>query len=363
MKNSAGVPNAMIQSLWNDEKTGSGALLPRLFLRLLSYPYSGAVSLRNTFYDRQIIRQKRLPCPVISVGNITVGGTGKTPTVIVVAALLKQGGYHPAILSRGYGGKSKAPVNVVSDGKNLLMGWEEAGDEPILIAKSLPGIPVLTGAARALTGNEAVQRFGADILILDDAFQHRQLFRDIDVVLLDKTRPFANGFLLPRGPLRENPSALHRADIALRTGAAEKLEPLPESITFPSFRGVHKPTGIVSGKTGEIASPETLRGKKIIAFSGIGHPEAFRQGLIALGAQVVSCRDFPDHHRYNEQDIAMLRRLTVESGASLLVATEKDGVRLASFPDFSAEVSFLRISMEITPLAPFEERLAFLLHR
>jgi tetraacyldisaccharide 4'-kinase len=353
----------MIQSLWNDEKTGSWALLPRLFLRLLSYPYSGAVSLRNTFYDRQIIRQKRLPCPVISVGNITVGGTGKTPAVIVVATLLKQGGYHPAILSRGYGGKSKAPVNVVSDGENLLTGWEEAGDEPILIAKSLPGIPVLTGAARFLTGNEAVQRFGADILILDDAFQHRQLFRDIDLVLLDKTHPFANGFLLPRGPLRENPSALRRADIILRTGAAEKIEPLPGNTGLPSFRGVHQPTGLVSGKTGEIAPPETLRGKKIIAFSGIGHPAAFRQGLAALGAQVVSYRDFPDHHPYQASDIDELRRLASRSGASQLLTTEKDGVRLASFPDFLADVSLLRISMEITPLAPFEKLLASLPHR
>ncbi len=353
----------MIQSLWNDEKTGSGALLPRLFLRLLSYPYSGAVSLRNTFYDRQIIRQKRLPCPVISVGNITVGGTGKTPAVIVVATLLKQGGYHPAILSRGYGGKSKDPVNVVSDGENLLTGWEEAGDEPILIAKSLPGIPVLTGAARFLTGNEAVQRFGADILILDDAFQHRQLFRDIDLVLLDKTHPFANGFLLPRGPLRENPSALHRADIILRTGAAEKIEPLTGYAGLPSFRGVHQPTGLVSGKTGEIAPPETLRGGKIIAFSGIGHPEAFRQGLTALGAQGVSYRDFPDHHPYQASDIDELRRLASRSGASQLLTTEKDGVRLASFPDFLADVSLLRISMEITPLAPFEKLLASLPHR
>jgi tetraacyldisaccharide 4'-kinase len=350
----------MIQALWDSDQAGNGTLLPRAFLRMASIPYSGAVYLRNILYNKHVIRQRRLPCPVISVGNMTVGGTGKTPTAIMIARILQQNGYHPAILSRGYGGRSRAPVNVVSDGKNILMGWKEAGDEPILMAKSLPGIPVLTGSSRFLTGSAALERFGSDILILDDAFQHRQLFRDIDLVLLDRMRPFANGFLLPRGPLREGQSALSRADIVLRTGVAEKTEPFSGSAEIPSFLGVHKPLGIVSGKTGEIVPPETLRGEKIIAFSGIGSPESFRQGLAALGAEVVSYRDFPDHHRYSDSDITGLRRLAVENGASLLITTEKDGVRLADFPAFSAETALLRISMEITPLAPFKELLSSL---
>jgi len=345
------------QHLWNDDEAKTGDILPRALLRMLSFPYGGAVWLRNTLYDRHISRQKRLPCPVISVGNLTVGGTGKTPAVIWIADLLKQHGYRPAVLSRGYGGKSGSPVNVVSDGKTVLMGWKEAGDEPVLMANSLPGIPVLTGAERFLTGSAAVEKFGADILLLDDAFQHRQLFRDLDLVLLDSARPFGNGFLLPRGPLREEPHALLRADMLLRTGVAEKGEPLPVDLEHPSFRGIHKPTGIVSGKKGNIDPPETLRGQKIMAFSGIGSPEAFRRGLAALGAAVVSYRDFPDHHPYSDSDIAALRRLAAQSGASLLVTTEKDGVRLADFPAFLAEISLLRISMEITPLLPFTELL------
>jgi len=347
----------MIQRLWNDDESRKGEVLLRGFLRMLSLPYCGVVSLRNLLYDRHVIEQKRLSCPVVSVGNITVGGTGKTPTVITIANLLKEQGYRPAVLSRGYGGHARGPVNVVSDGKHVLMGWQEAGDEPVLMANSLPGVPVLVGAKRFLTGKAAVEQFGADILLLDDAFQHRQLFRDLDLVLLDWAHPLGNGFLLPRGPLREASSALLRAHLLLRTGVAEKCEPLPVNIELPSFRGVHKPTGIVSEKTGKIAPLESLRGQKVMAFSGIGSPEGFRQSLAALGAEVAAYRDFPDHHPYSVSDIAALRRLAAQSRASLLITTEKDGVRLADFPDFLAETSLLRISMEIKPLKPFTELL------
>lgn len=349
--------NKMMQRAWNDNTPQKGISILRPLLWILSFPYGGAVFLRNAAYNRRLITQKKLSCPAISIGNLTVGGTGKTPTVILIAALMKRHGYNPAVLSRGYGGNAKSPVTVVSDGRNILMNWKDAGDEPVLLAKSLPGIPVLTGTDRFLTGTAAVERFGANILILDDAFQHRRLFRDTDIVLLDAGRPFGNGFLLPRGALREKPSALGRADMLLRTGVAEKTEPLPGDIPLPSFRGVHKPTGIVSGKTGQIEPPEALRGQKVIAFSGIGSPEAFRRGLAALGADVVSFRDFPDHHPYSDSDIDEIQRLAAKSGASRLITTEKDGVRLADFPDFLAEVSLLRISMEITPLAPFTELL------
>ena len=345
----------MIQRVWNDDAPQKEIPILRPLLWILSFPYDGAILLRNAAYNQHLITQKKLSCPVISIGNITVGGTGKTPTVIMIADLMKKQGYRPAVLSRGYGGNTKSPVNIVSDGQNILMKWKDAGDEPALLAKSLPGIPVLTGTDRFLTGTAAVERFGANILILDDAFQHRRLFRDTDIVLLDAALPFGNGFLLPRGPLRERPSALGRADMLLRTGVAEKTEPLPGDIPLPSFRGVHKPTGIVSGKTGQIETPEALRGQRVIAFSGIGSPEAFRQGLAALGADVVLFRDFPDHHPYSDSDIDEIRRLAAKSGLSLLITTEKDGIRLADFPDFLAEVALLRISMEITPLAPFTE--------
>jgi tetraacyldisaccharide 4'-kinase len=235
------------------------------------------------------------------------------------------------------------------------MGWREAGDEPILIAQALPGIPVLTGSRRFLTGQAAVETFDADILILDDGFQHRSLFRDIDMVLLDAARPFGNGFLLPRGPLREPPDSLSRADILLRTGDTENGEPLREAASIPSFRAIHKPQGVFAGGAKRIETAAALLGQKVFAFAGIGSPEAFRRSLTGLGAAVVGFRVFSDHHPYNLSDIKNLRRLAAKSGAARIVTTEKDGMRLDDFPDFLAELFLLRIGMHITPTEPFAE--------
>lgn len=342
-----------MQVIWNETRTDGWTAVPSAILRFLSLPYGGIVAARNRLYGGGVLKQQKLPRPVISVGNLTVGGTGKTPTVIFIARLLKNHGYRPAVLSRGYGGSASAPVNVVSDGNRTMMEWREAGDEPILIARAIPGIPVLTGTRRLLTGRAAVETFGADILILDDGFQHRSLFRDIDIVLLDAARPFGNGFLLPRGPLREHPDSLSRADIILRTGGAENEEPLRRNSSLPSFRAIHKPQGLAAGGTKRIETAAALSGQKVFAFAGIGSPEAFRRSLTELGAAVVGFRVFPDHHPYDLSDIENLRRLTAKSGATLIVTTEKDGVRLVDFPDFLAELFMLRIAMEIIPEEPF----------
>ncbi len=345
----------IIWRAWNDSARPDGTSIFFMLLRLLSFAYDGALWLRNAAYDRRLITPRRLPCPVISIGNITVGGTGKTPTVMLLASRLQQRGYEPAVLSRGYGGNATNHVNIVSDKQNILMTWKEAGDEPILIAKSLPGIPVITGPDRFLTGMAAVEKFGATVLILDDAFQVRSLFRNIDIVLLDANRPFGNGFLLPRGSLRERPSALNRADIVVWIDGANRKEPLPVNSKLPSFRGMRRATGVVSGKTGQIDRPESLKGQKVTAFSGIASPAAFRKTLADLGADVVSYRDFPDHHPYSGSDIEEIRRLAAKSGTSRLITTEKDSVRLVDFPDFLADVSLLRISMEIIPFESFTD--------
>ncbi|MFZ4441135.1 MAG: tetraacyldisaccharide 4'-kinase [Syntrophales bacterium] len=345
----------MVQGIWNEAGAASLTAVLCPILRTLSLPYGGVVAVRNRLYDGGLLKQEKLPCPVISVGNLTVGGTGKTPAVIFMAHLLRDKGYRPAVLSRGYGGRANAPVNVVSDGNQILMRWREAGDEPILIARAAPGIPVLTGSRRLLTGRAAVETFGANVLILDDAFQHRSLFRDIDIVLLDAARPFGNGFLLPRGPLREPPDSLRRADILLRTGDAENEAPLREAALMPSFRAIHKPQGLVVGGTSRIETAAALQGQKVFAFAGIGFPEAFRRSLTGLGAAVVGFQVFPDHHPYDLSDIEALRRFAEKSGAARIVTTEKDGIRLADFPDFLAELFLLRIAMEITPAGPFSE--------
>lgn len=346
-----------IQGIWNEAKQDGRTAALRAGLRLLSLPYWGGVAVRNRLYDLGLLRQAKLPCPVISVGNLTVGGAGKTPTVILLANLLRKKGRRPAVLSRGYGGRAAAPVSIVSDENRVLMEWSEAGDEPVLIARAVPGVPVLTGAERRLTGRAAVEQFSADILILDDAFQHRQLFRDLDIVLINAALPFGNGRLLPGGPLREPKASLRRAHILIRTGAeGDKVEPLEEAVSgLPFFHGIHRPQGIVEGRTGRLLPAASLQGEKVCAFAGIGRPESFRRSLIALGAKVVSFRTFPDHYPYLRPDIDALRRLAAETGADRIITTEKDGVRLGDFPDFLTEVSLLRIGMEITPLVPFEE--------
>ncbi|MBA4422518.1 MAG: tetraacyldisaccharide 4'-kinase [Syntrophus sp. (in: bacteria)] len=346
-----------VQRSWDEDRTGSRIHFLCSLLRLLSLPYRGAVALRNGLYDRGLFREMRLPCPVVSVGNITVGGTGKTPTAILLAKLLREKGHRPAVLSRGYGARMKAPVNVVSDGNRILMGWHEAGDEPVLIARSVPGVPVLTGPRRLLTARAAIGDFGADVLILDDAFQHRALYRDLDIVLIDATRPFGNGRLLPGGPLREPAEALGRAHLLIRTGGGNggAEQPLPESPERPSFRGFHRSLGIMEGGTDRLIPAASLQGQKVCAFAGIGRPEAFRRSLDEWNPEIVSFRTFPDHHPYSRPDLDSLRRLAAKTGADRIITTEKDGIRLADFPDFLTEVSLLRIGMEITPADPFAE--------
>ncbi len=346
-----------VQKVWREERAADPTGALRAVLSLLSVPYRGAVAVRNRLYGRGILRQERLPCPVISVGNLTVGGTGKTPTVILIAAMLRGRGRRPAVLSRGYGGAAKAPVNTVSDGKRVLMGWRDAGDEPLLIAKAVPGVPVLTGPERIRTGRAAIEQYGADVLILDDAFQHRALFRDLDIVMLDTAHPLGNGSLLPRGPLREPREALCRAHLFLWTGDPESNGPLPHIPSLPSFRGVHRPRELVEAATGRALPLAELQGKTVCAFAGIGNPEAFRRSLSALGAEIVSFRAFPDHHPYRISDLEALRRLAAESTADRIVTTEKDGIRLADFPDFLGGISLLRIGMEITPADAFAELL------
>jgi tetraacyldisaccharide 4'-kinase len=345
-----------VQRNWAEDRRGNSITPLNSLLRLFSIPYRGAVAVRNNLYNKGLFRQLRLPCPVVSVGNITVGGTGKTPMVILLAKLLREKGRRPAVLSRGYGVRTKASVNIVSDGNRLLMGWHEAGDEPVLIARSISGVPVLTGPRRHLTGRAAIGHLGADVLILDDAFQHRALYRDLDIVLIDSAHPFGNGRLLPGGPLREPPKALGRADLLVRTGGSREPEPpLPQIPEMPSFRGFHISRGVVEGGTGRLLPAASLQRQKVCAFAGIGRPEAFRRSLNELDSEIVSFRPFPDHHPYSRADVDSLRRLAAKTGADHIVTTEKDGVRLADFPDFLTEVSLLRIGMEIKPVDAFAE--------
>ncbi|MDO9530003.1 MAG: tetraacyldisaccharide 4'-kinase, partial [Syntrophales bacterium] len=334
-------------------------LNPLLFtLYLFSIIYGGIIRLRNRMYDLAIFKMRKLRCRVISIGNITVGGTGKTPMAIMLANLLKERGYKPAVLSRGYGGKNKNRITVVSDENHILAEFDEAGDEPVLIAKSAKRVPVITGPKRYFTGKYAVDNLGIDVLILDDAFQHRCLFRNIDIVLLDSTRPFGNRFLLPRGPLREPKKALERADIIVltenRDSALFSQRVTDDIVTaalkkgaVPIFRGYHKPKELVKGEESDSYPLEYLSGKKVSAFAGIAKPESFEETIISLGGKAVSFITFPDHHRYTMGDIEEIKKASSNCSSEIIVTTEKDGIKLIDFPEFFRDIFLLRIEMEI----------------
>ena len=342
--------------MWNDETRRFSPT--RMILYLASLAYGRATAVRNALYDGGWFQSVRLPRPVVSIGNITVGGTGKTPCVILLAKRLQAHGLRPAVISRGYGGKSPLPVNVVSDGENILLNAATAGDEPLLIARSLPGVCVLTGPKRALTGRAAVEQFGADVILCDDAFQHRQIQRDINLVLLDDRRPLGNGHLLPRGELREHPAGLARADAFLLTRADLTRPPDSDILAIarqhqlPVFRCVHRAVSLLNAATGHALPPEALRGKKICAFCGIAKPDSFLETLSALGADVVSFNPFPDHHAFTRRDLDDLQRVFQMRKADYLITTQKDVMRLESCPEFLNMVWDLSMQMDIPDSAP-----------
>ncbi len=343
------------QRIWNDDEKISRFSPTRAILYVISLLYRLVVDLRNWFYDKQIISSVKLPCPVISVGNITVGGTGKTPFVIMLARILQARGFRPAILSRGYGGKSSREVNIVSNGKTILLDAVVVGDEPLLIAQSLPGIPVITGARRIKTGKAAIDQFGANVLICDDAFQHREIFRDIDLVLLDSSNPLGNKHLLPRGELRESSSGLNRTDcfILTKSEQAQPVDPVVDGIAqssnIPIFRAVHKPQDLTKGDKSASWPISELQGKKICAFCGIAQPESFKKILLKSDADVISFHPFPDHYSYSLYDLEELKSIYLNSGADYLVTTEKDVMRLRRYPEYLKILYALRIEMQIVP--------------
>lgn len=354
MERWAGEVDMAVRRLWDEQKRTLRGRLLLFSLLPFSLVYRSAVFLRNGLFDLGILKQQKMKCPVISVGNLTVGGTGKTPLVIMLANFLREKGYRPAVLSRGYGSRTSSAIHVVSDGNRILMDRADGGDEALLIARSSPGVAVLTGAGRIVTGRFAADRLGVDILILDDGYQHRHLARDVNILLMDRTRPFGNGFLLPAGPLREPKGALKRADIIIATGSDggnAQVFPPDGGIApgVPLFRGIRRPKEIRHGGTGQVLPLAALNGTRVCAFSGIGSPESFRKTLDSLGADVGCHLDFPDHYRYRREDLRRIQEAASGAAASMIVTTEKDGVHLEDFPFFLEKVFFLRIAMEIVP--------------
>ena len=336
-----------------------------LLLTLLSKAYGTGVRLRRNAYASGFLKQKKLPCTVISIGNLTTGGTGKTPMTIYVAEQVRRLGYRVAVLSRGYKGAAEKSGGIVSDGNAVLMDPLSAGDEPFLLAASLKGIPVLVGHDRYQSGMLAINRFQTEVVILDDAFQHLALFRDVNLLLLDSSLPFGNGHLLPRGSLREPVSALDFSDALIMTrsprpfcGPAE-----PWAVQRPVFCAIHEPFFSRRFSAGEkpefqvnapLAEGDLFIGKRYFAFSGIARNDDFLKTLKKKGADVLGFQGFSDHHFYSDKDIQAIQNAAVKAGATAIVTTEKDLARLHGRFQFPMECVVIGIRMSLDNAMAFD---------
>ena len=319
--------------LLGGQRRGVRPAILRGFLSLGEIPYWAAVAWRNWRYDRSASKSQKVAVPVISVGNLTVGGTGKTPLVAWLARWFRQRGVRVAVVSRGYG-----------------VEYGQRNDEAMELELRLPDVPQMQNPDRVAGALAAIEEFQCQLILLDDGFQHRRLRRDLDIVLLDATEPFGFGHLLPRGLLREPVSSLRRAHVVVLSRADAVAPVRREEIRArvrryaPSAVWVeasHAPHALVNS-SGE-ARPPDVRGKRVLAFCGIGNPGAFRRTLEALGAEVAAFREFADHHAYVRDDIAALAQATRECSAELAVCTHKDLVkiradRLGAVPLFALQI-------------------------
>ncbi|MBU0479501.1 MAG: tetraacyldisaccharide 4'-kinase [Proteobacteria bacterium] len=319
-----------------------------LFGNPFSPIYSALMKVRATAYRTGVFSSIKLEVPVVSIGNLTMGGSGKTPMVMAVARLLQRQGKKPAIISRGYGGRARGDVNLVSDGAKIFLNAEEAGDEPLLLAESLPGIPVVTGSQRKLTGPYAVKELGADLIIMDDGFQHLALSRDLDLVLFKAPFLLGDGRVFPGGYLREPISALARAHAFVINGvdelSADRVEEFagylaeifPGRPIFKIGYGLGTPVDI-HGK----AVTTLQSGEKCFVFCGLADPESFRLSLKRSGYEIAGFQSFPDHHAYTAGDLEKLAR---KACGRTLLTTEKDLVKLK---DISGDVAVYALPLAL----------------
>ena len=350
---------------------GFRATLMRIVLRLFSFLYRGIILMRLRLFRKGWKDQAHLGTLVVSIGNITVGGTGKTPVVELFARTLRDRGRKVAILSRGYKSKkldevqewprraTGEPVHedempkVVSAGRGLELDVQYAGDEPYMLAKNLDEVAVVVDKDRVKGGRFAIEELECDTLLLDDGLQFLKLGHSIDVVLVDFNSPFGTGAMLPRGTLREPPKNLCRADYIFITKCKQagnyelidkirKHNPVAEIIEC-----THGPIHLENVFTGEVEPLEFLEGKYVAAISGIAVPQSFEDKLTGLGANVLFHRTFADHHTFTKKDIDSFMRRCVRRDADIIVTTEKDAVRFPRPEELDVEVYFLRIEVDI----------------
>ena len=353
----------LIQEKGSDLDQPFGINLLLHVLKGLSYLFLMVVSIRYFLYRTGLLRRYPLGTQVISIGNVTAGGTGKTPVTEIFARTLAAEGRKVAILSRGYRRKEapwwqrlftqviEKPL-VVSDGRRVLLDSATGGDEPYMLASNLPGVAVVVDRNRVKAGRYAVNRLGCDTLILDDGFQYQKLKHSIEVVLVDSTNPFGNGNLLPRGILREPVRNLKRADIIFLTKCRGDVSAVKEEIrryntTAEIVECNHTPKVMKDVWSREEFPLDWLRDKTVCTLSGIASPKGFENSLRHLGAKVVWCERYADHHRYDASEVLYALNRTADMGADALVTTEKDAVRFPRLETAPVKCLYLRIAIEI----------------
>ena len=352
------------------ERQGKKATLLRVFLYGLSKVFLVVVKGRRWLYEARIIRDHPLGVQVITVGNLTVGGTGKTPVVEKFARVLTDQGRKVAVLSRGYRSKppplsqrlrdnllfreETTPPRVVSDGKSLLLNSDDAGDEPYMLASNLKDVVVLTDKDRVKSGRYAIEQFGCDILLLDDGFQYWKLSgRRHDIVLVDAQQPFGNEHLLPRGTLREPPEHIQRANTIFITKSSGESNSLRARIRKHNphagiIECVHWPLFFE-----DVFNPEQrenigwLKGKKVATLSGIAQPESFEQSLLQQGAELVYTKRFADHHRFVQQEVLNTINRAKKRRAEVIITTQKDAVRFPKIDRRDLPIYFMRVEIKI----------------
>jgi tetraacyldisaccharide 4'-kinase len=323
-------------------------------LSALSIGYRLALTVRSYAYRVRLLRTGRLPCPVVSVGNITLGGSGKTPMVELVARCLGDLGAVPAVVSRGYGRDTRGP-QVVADRDGVLLGARAAGDEPLLLAERLPGVPVVVGESRLQAGRIAVQRCGATTVVLDDGLQHNTLAKDLEIVVLNGRAPWGNQRLFPRGTLREPLSALRRAHLCVITnpGGAADVERATAAIrrhnaTAPVIVGGYDILEAREIQSDRRLSPTELAGRRLLAFAGLGSPRGFAETLGAAEVRVAGLAEYPDHYWFTQADLDELAGQARAIGAEGLITTQKDWIRLRGLaaPAMPCWVLSIRLRLE-----------------
>ncbi len=345
-----------VYELMTDQRRGIVASVIKTALFVFSILYAAVVSLTRTLYSWKILPSYKSPKTVISIGNITVGGTGKTPLVITVFNALRSAGLHPVVVSRGY-----------------MAGADAQSDETQMMKEVLNDTLILTGANRSQSIRIALSTIHVDAFVCDDAFQHWPLQRDLDIVTVDALNPFGNGCVLPRGILREPVSALKRADVVVITrternpgGILDLRRRLaqinPKLLVVES---VHQLLGFTEVFGGVFAGLDVVRGKKVIAFCAIADPESFEGSLVQAGADVVKRFDFMDHHVYSIEDLKGVRDFCVQNEIGILVTTHKDAVKIQNFDGLWGSIKVLRLNIGVTIThgnEPFIERILSACH-